>query len=41
MFEAIGTIAYTALYAAIVGVLVGFSPARRSTKLTFAAAAAL
>jgi hypothetical protein len=41
MFEAIGTIAYTALYAAIVGVLVGFSPARRSTKLIVAAAAAL
>ena len=41
MFDVIGAIAYTALYAAIVGVLVGFSPARRSTKLALAAAAAL
>jgi hypothetical protein len=41
MFEVIGAIAYTALYAALVGVLVGFSPARRSTKLAVAAAAAL
>ena len=41
MFEAIGAIAYTALYAALVAVLVGFSPARRSTKLAVAAAAAV
>jgi hypothetical protein len=41
MFEVIGTIAYTALYASVVGVLVGLSPARRSTKLAIAAAAAL
>ncbi|HLW48136.1 MAG TPA: hypothetical protein VKW09_10270 [bacterium] len=41
MFEVIGATAYSALYAALVGVLVGFSPARRSTKLAVAAAAAL
>jgi hypothetical protein len=41
MFEVIAAIAYTALYAALVGVVVGFSPARRSTKLALAAAAAL
>jgi hypothetical protein len=41
MLEIIGAIVYTALYAALVGVLVGFSPARRSTKLAVAAAAAL
>ena len=41
MFEVMGAIAYTALYAALVGVLVGLSPARRSTKLAVAAAAGL
>jgi hypothetical protein len=41
MFEVIAAIAYTALYAALVGVLLGFSPARRSTKIAVAAAAAL
>ena len=41
MFEVIGAIAYPALYVVLVGVLVGFSPARRSTKLALAAAAAL
>lgn len=41
MFEVIGAIAYTALYAALVGVLLGFSPARQSTKIALATAAAL
>ena len=41
MLEIIGAIAYTALYVALVGVLVGFSPARQSTKIALAAAAAL
>ncbi len=41
MFEVIGAFAYTVLYAALVGVLVGLSPARRSTKLAVAAAATL
>jgi hypothetical protein len=41
MFEVIGAIAYPALYAAVVGVLLGFSPARRSAKIAAAAAAAL
>ena len=41
MLDVIGAIAYTALYAALVGVLLGFSPALRSTKLALAAAAAL
>ena len=41
MVEIIGAIAYTALYAALVGVLLGFSPARQSTKIALAAAAAL
>jgi hypothetical protein len=41
MFEFIGVIAYAALYAAVAGVLLGFSRARRSTKLAVAAAAAL
>ena len=41
MVEVIGAIVYPALYAVVVGVLVGFSPARRSTKLALAAAAAL
>jgi len=41
MLQVIGAIAYTTLYAAVVGVLVGFSPARRSTKLALIAAAAL
>jgi len=41
MLEVIGAIAYPALYAALVGVLLGFSPARRSTKIAVAAAAAL
>ncbi len=41
MFEVIGAIAYTALYAVLVGVLLGFSPARRSTKIAAAAAATL
>ena len=40
-FDIIGAIAYTAYYAVLVGVLVGFSPARRSTKIALAAAAAL
>lgn len=33
MFEVVGAIAGTATYAVLVGVLVGFSPARRSAKL--------
>ena len=41
MFEVIGAIAFPAFYAALVGVLLGFSPARRSTKIALAAAAAL
>jgi hypothetical protein len=41
MFENIGAIAYPALYVALVGVLLGFSPARQSTKIALAAAAAL
>ena len=41
MLEVIGAIAYTALYVVLVGVLVGFSPARRSTKIAVAAAGAL
>lgn len=41
MVDVIGAIGYPALYAVVVGVLVGFSPARRSTKIALAAAAAL
>ncbi len=41
MLEVIGAIVYAALYATLVGVLVGFSPARPSTKLALTAAAAL
>jgi hypothetical protein len=41
MLEVIGAIVYPALYAVLIGVLLGFAPARRSTKLALAAAAAL
>jgi hypothetical protein len=41
MFEIVGAIAYTVLYAGLVGVLAGFSSARRSTKFAVAGAAAL
>ena len=41
MLEVIGAIAYPALYVALVGILLGFSPARQSTKIALAAAAAL
>ena len=41
MMDMIGAIAATAVYAALVGVLVGYSPASRPTKLAAFAAAAL
>lgn len=41
MIDLIGAIAYTALYAVLIGALVGFSPAARSAKLAAFAAAAL
>ena len=41
MFEVLGAIAYPALYVAVVGILLGFAPVRRFTKIAVAAAAAL
>ena len=41
MFEVLGAIAYPGLYVAVVGILLGFAPVRRFTKIAVAAAAAL